>query len=180
MTKMTGKEARAKPFTLGGPALIFSIADEDLAAFGPALRTALEAEGTPIEIVPASSLANPHTDSDYYLGKYRPSEPGCIRLFMTGALELYEQAPDGRIIRGGKQVWPEAPVATGRPTAYAEGPLAPGEDAALCFRTGPRLRVSVTGPVLTLWHQPVLLEGTAPDGWLDIARKAIVPDPRPA
>lgn len=180
MSTAMGKGARTKPFTLGGPALIVAVDDEDLAALEPALREVLGDRGVPVEVVPASALANPHAEADFYFGRYHPTEPGAVRIFQTAACEIFEQAPDGRILRDGRQVWPEPPVATGRPTANVAGALVQGESAALCFWTSNRLRVTVTGPLLVLWRQPVLCEGTAPPGWLDLARRGTAPETRPS
>lgn len=159
------------PFTLGGPVVIVAIDDDDFERIPPEVNELHGAVGAPVEYVRASTLANPHLEADFYLRLYVPSHPGCVRLFQTTSLELYEQAPDGAIFRNGRQVWPEAPVATGRPSANVEGELVQGEDAALLFCTLPHVRITVTGPLLVLFRQPRLKnDGDVMPDWLEEAR----------
>src|SRR5205085_7340142 len=118
--------------------------------------------------------------ADFYLGRYVPSRPGCVRLFQTSALETYEQAPDGAVLRDGRQVWPEAPVATGRPVAGIPGELLAGEEGAFLFVTGAHVRVTVTGPIMVLYRQPTLKPGRSLADWLSVARSMIPPPSRPS
>lgn len=178
MTEESDRGTPAKPMTLGGPEFIIAIDDEHFDRMAPIVREAFGRDGLPLSIVLASTLANPYGDSDLYYGAYRPTEPGFVRLYQTSALETFEQAPDGRIFRQGKQVWPEAPVAIGRPTANIEDLLVQGEDAALCFVTGERLRITHSGTLLFLWCQPKVKTGPRPTGWLAIARRNRGSDPR--
>lgn len=171
---------RRVPFTLGGPSVIVAIDDDAYERFLPAVTELIAKMGVPLECVRASELANPSAESDLYFGAYVPSRPGCVRLFQTTALETFEQAPGGAILRDGRQVWPEAPVAMGRPQANIEGGLVVGEEAALLFVTPPRMRVTSTGPILILFQQPTLKTGATMPDWLTLARSARAPDPRPS
>ena len=187
--EMTGRDStpapvvpvgRPVPFTLGGPVVIIAIDDVAFEHLRPAIEEAFAQSGAPIEFVRASELTSPHAESDLYFGAYVPSRPGCVRLFQTAALETFEQAPNGAILRNGRQVWPEAPVATGRPRADVEGALVVGEEAALLFVTPPRVRVTSTGPIFMLYQQPTLKAGATIPDWLSLARSARGPDPRPS
>jgi hypothetical protein len=173
---------RRVPFTLGGPRVIVAIDDDAYERFLPVVSQVVADIGLPFTCVRASELDSPHTESDLYFGAYVPSRPGCVRLFQTTALEIFEQAPSGAILRDGRQVWPEAPVATGRPRADVEGELVEGEDGALLFVTLPRLRVTATGPIFVLFQQPTLKFGSKVKvaDWLRLARVAQRPDPRPS
>ena len=175
-----GGGGRPVPFTLGGPRVIVAIDDDAYERLLPAITALIAEIGLPLECVRASELAHPHTESDLYFGAYVPTQAGCVRLFQTAALETFEQAPSGAILRDGRQVWPEAPVATGRPRADVEGVLVEGEEAALLFVTPPRVRVTAAGPILVLFQQPTLkASATIPD-WLQLARSARPADPRPS
>ena len=175
-----GEAGRRVPFTLGGPRVIVAIDDDAYERFLPVVTELIAEIGLPLACVRASELANPHTESDLYFGAYVPSRPGCVRLFQTTALEIFEQAPGGAILRDGRQVWPEAPVATGRPRADVEGELVEGEEAALLFVTPPRVRVTATGPIFVLFQQPTVKAGAKVADWLTLARSARPPDPRPS
>ena len=175
-----GEGDRRIPFTFGGPRVIVAIDDAAYERLRPAITELIAEIGLPLECVRASELARPHTESDLYFGAYVPSRPGCVRLFQTAALETFEQAPSGAILRDGRQVWPEAPVATGRPRADIDGALVEGEEAALLFVTPPRVRVTATGPILALFQQPTLKAGAGVPDWLQLARSARPPDPKPS
>jgi len=175
-----GEAGPRVPFTLGGPRVIVAIDDDAYERFLPMVTELIAKIGLPSTFVRASELESPHTESDLYFGAYVPSRPGCVRLFQTTALEIFEQAPSGAILRNGRQVWPEAPVATGRPRADVEGELVEGEEAALLFVTPPRARVTATGPIFVLFQQPKVKAGAKVPDWLTLARSAQPPDPRPA
>ena len=184
MPEETASEERStpdrRPWTLGGWRLLVAVDDQDLASLVGSLRQCLDGTGMAYVIVPASTLANPHLDADLYVGAHVPSAPGRIRLFQTTSLETYEQAPNGAIFRNGHQVWPEAPAEIGRPTSELLGPLVQGEDAALLFVSGPRLRITVAGPILMLHAQPRTKHGPTCAGWLKAARQSIPPAARPS
>lgn len=176
----SGMSGPRTPFSLGGPVFIVAVEDADFRESDPKLRGTIDGLGAPYEFVRASELANPHLESDLYLGTYKPSGLGFVRIFQTARLETFEQGPDGRMFRDGRPLWPEAPVATGRPSANRAGPLAVGQDAALCFWTSGRLRITLTGPLLFVWRQPKLKSGNAPKDWMQRARENLAPDPKPS
>jgi hypothetical protein len=96
-----------KPFTHGGPAVIFAVDDEVLESVRPEIECIVTELGdeVPYEIVRASELANPDTDADFWFGAPPPKRPGFTLLCVTNAQQVPEQKDStGAIYRDGREV----------------------------------------------------------------------------
>lgn len=129
-----------------------------------------------VEYVPASSLEDPNTEADLWIGRYTPSAPGRRLFFQTVSGAVYEFDERGLIYRSGELVWSEPIADFGIAATNERGVLRIGHEAALLF-LGPvddgwHVRVRVTTPVLLVAHLPRLhWRSPIPRGWLALAAR---------
>jgi len=176
-----------KPFTHGGPALIFAVDDEMIDALRPAIERIVSELGdeVPYEIVRASELADPNTEADFWLGAPPATRPGFTVLCVTLSQQVFEQNDTtGAIYRDGKEVWPEAPVAMATPALGIVGELRLLHDGALLFvggiDDGDRARVTGIPMISGLFAQPTLKPGwkKSDKSWLAAAAQVLGPEMR--
>lgn len=149
--------------------------DDALFAMLPASE--LQSDGLAVIYVPASSLADPNTDADLWLGKYAPSAPGRVLFFQTASGATYEIDEQLRVWRSGEPVYTEPLADFGTPDTGERGVLRTGQRAALLFLTrlgdGWHARIRLTTPVV-LCSRPPEVGGRrpVPSGWLALARRS--------
>jgi hypothetical protein len=66
-----------RPFSLGGSELIVAIDDDAYLDLEPEIRRVLTRAPLPIQIVRASTLADPDAEADLHFGRYSPTTPDC-------------------------------------------------------------------------------------------------------
>lgn len=156
MGKGTGPKAR--PYTLGGSAVLVAIDDDLFDAQAPTIREVFETNQMPFELVRASTLADPNTQADFYFGRYVPTAPDCERVLTCvsdGRFLLFEQDKrSGAVYRGGRLVWPSAPLVV---TTF-DG----GRDDALLFAQGRQCRIT-TIPDVILRYRAFTTRAPGPD-----------------
>ncbi len=134
--------------------------------------------GTRVVYVSASTLRDPNSEADLWLGRYTPSMPGRSLLFQTVSGATYETDQERRVWRDGELVFAGALVDCGVPATNERGILRTGHAAALLFvasgADGWRLRVRVTTPVLLLARVPSpSARFPSPPRWLSLAHTVL-------
>lgn len=137
-----------------------------------------DAKDVRVEYVAASSLTDPETDADLWIGRYMPSAPGRSLMFQTTSGATYETDGERRVWRRGQLVFPGTLIDFGVPGTNERGTLRTGHEAALLFvapqELGWHVRVRVTTPVLLIAHLPPLdARAPIPRGWLSLARRQL-------
>jgi len=171
-----------RPFSLGGAEVIVAIDDDAFMEFEPDARRLLAtgSPGIPIRIVRASTLTDPASEADLYIGRYIPTTPDCqlvLEYISAGRIERFEQdARSGAVYRAGKLVWPSAPIETVNPDGGVS--LTPGADAALLFVEGRHSRITTIPDVLLVHRQfhvrrPSADDAGWPRDWIERARAAL-------
>ena len=97
-----------------------------------------------LRIVRASELRDPNTEADLYYGHYTRATPDCgkvVEYVTDGRVDRFGQdRRTGAVYRGGKLLWPSAPIAVANMSGGAA--LSAGVDAAPFFADGPQIRIT--------------------------------------
>ena len=174
-----GTRPPRKPRALGGDKLIIAVDDMVFDDYTSSRRSREFGADDDVEVVRASSLADPNTQADFWFGKYEPTTPACqqIATFMhLGRPCLFEQdRSTGAVYRDGALVWPNAPLAVTNMAGGTE--LRPLTDAALLFSQGEQVRITTVPDCLIVVRQlrqrPLApSEALLPD-WIDRARRML-------
>lgn len=167
-----GEVVQLDPQTAKGHRLLVAVEDE---LFPFLSTTTFITDEHIVEYVPASSLQDPDSEADIWLGRYVPSAPGRKLFFQTLSGAVYESDGSGLVWRGGELVWTEPLADFGVADTSERGLLRTGHPAALLFLApvddGWHARVRVTSPVLLVAHPPRLDRSVlVPRGWLGLAK----------
>ena len=171
---------RRRPFSLGGSELIVAIDDDAFLDLEPEVRRVLTRAPLPIQIVRASTLADPDAEADLHFGRYSPTTPECqliLEYISAGRIDRFEQdACTGAVYRAGALVWPSAPIETASLNGGSD--LTPGADGVLLFAQGRQSRVTTIPDVMLVRRQfrtraPASDEAGWPPDWIEQGRAAL-------
>lgn len=137
--------------------------DDELADVIPLLAVPMDC-AVAVRYVSASQIAREGLETDLWISRHAPNAPDRRVLFETLANEIVEQDERGALWIDDTLLDSGLLVSVGSAEHDREGPLAPGDSAALLLvsRSAQRYEfvVEITSPILWVFEQPGCLAGS--------------------